>query len=311
MSHGHTHTHSHGSAAAANRRRLAIVLGLTASVLVVEVVGALLSGSLALLADAAHAFVDSAGLAIALTAATLALRPATARRTWGYRRAEVLGATVQAAVLLAVGVYVIVEAISRFADPPEVATTPVLVFGAVGLVANTIGIVVLARGEGHGGNVNMRAALLEVVNDALGSVAVLISALVILLTGWQQADAVASLVIAALIVPRTLNLLRETLSLLLESAPPGLDLDDVRAHLVALPHVLDVHDLHASQITSGLPVLTAHVVVEDSCFHDGHAARLLDELQACVAEHFPVSVEHSTFQLEMASHAEHELTAHT
>ena len=156
----------------------------------------------------------------------------------------------------------------------------------------------------------MRAVLLEVVNDALGSVAVLVAAAVIALTGWQRADAVASLVIAALIVPRTLRLLRETVAVLLESTPPGLDLDTVRAHLLALPHVLEVHDLHASQITSGLPVLSAHVVVEDSCFSDGHAPQVLDRLQACLASHFPVSVGHSTFQLEMASHAEHELAAH-
>ncbi|GAA3164612.1 cation diffusion facilitator family transporter [Blastococcus jejuensis] len=302
--------HSHADGATGNRRRLAVVLALTAGVLAVEVVGALVSGSLALLADAAHAFVDSAGLVIALVAATLALRPATARRTWGYRRAEVLGATLQAAVLLSVGVYVVLEAVRRLFAPPEVAAGPVLVFGIVGLVANTIGIVVLTRGGGHAGNVNMRAALLEVVNDTLGSLAVLTSAVVIALTGWQRADAVASLVIAALIVPRTLVLLRETVSLLLESTPPGLDLADVRAHLLALPHVLEVHDLHASQITSGLPVVSAHVVVEDSCFFDGHAAQALDQLQSCLAQHFPVSIEHSTFQLEMASHADHEHAAH-
>ena len=302
--------HSHAGGAAGNRRRLAIVLTLTASVLVVEVVGALVSGSLALLADAAHAFVDSAGLVIALVAATQALRPATAKRTWGYRRAEVLGATLQAAVLLAVGVYVVIEAVRRLIAPAEVAAGMVLVFGIVGLVANTVGILVLTRGGGHGGNVNMRAALLEVVNDTLGSLAVIISAVVIALTGWERADAVASLVIAALIVPRTLKLLRETVSLLLESTPPGLDLDDVRRHMLALPHVLAVHDLHASQITSGLPVLSAHVVVEDSFFFDGHTAQVLDQLQDCVAAHFPVSVEHSTFQLEMASHADHEHAAH-
>jgi cobalt-zinc-cadmium efflux system protein len=171
--------------------------------------------------------------------------------------------------------------------------------------------VVLTRGGGYGGNVNMRAALLEVVNDTLGSLAVLIAAVVIALTGWQRADAVASLVIAVLIIPRTVGLLRETVAVLLESTPPGLDLDDVRGHLEALPHVLAVHDLHASQITTGLPVLSAHVVVENGCFFDGHAAQVLDELQACVAEHFAVSVEHSTFQLEMAAHADHELTAHS
>ncbi|MGY2076534.1 cation diffusion facilitator family transporter [Blastococcus sp. SYSU DS0828] len=310
MSGGHAHAHAHAHASGpGDRRRLVVVLALTASVLVVQLVGALVSGSLALLADAAHAATDAAGLAIALVAATLALRPATSQRTWGYRRAEVLGATLQAAVLLAVGGYIAVEAVGRLADPPEITPTAVLVFGGIGLAANVAGIVVLARG-GRSGNVNMRAALLEVVNDALGSVAVLVAAVVVALTGWQRADAVASLVIVALIVPRTLALLRETVSVLLESSPPGLDLDAVRTHLLALPHVLGVHDLHASQITSGLPVLSAHVVVEDGCFHDGHAPQVLDQLQACLAEHFPVAVEHSTFQLETAAHSHHEPAAH-
>ena len=309
MSGGDTHGHDHVAGATGNRRRLAVVLAITATVLLVEVVGALVTGSLALLADAGHMLTDAAGLVIALIAATLALRPATAARTWGYRRAEVLGATLQAAVLLAVGVLVFVEGVRRLFEPPEIAATAVLVFGLVGLVANAIGIVVLTRG-GRSSNVNMRAAFLEVLNDTLGSLAVLVAAGVIAVTGWQQADAVASLVIAALILPRTLKLLRETVAVLLESTPPGLDLASVREHLLALPHVLQVHDLHASQITTGLPVLSAHVVVEDACFFDGHVPQVLDQLQACLAERFPVSVEHSTFQLEMAAHAEHELAAH-
>ena len=312
MSGGHSHGHSHepGSASPTDhRRRLAIVLALTATVLVAEVIGAVISGSLALLADAGHMLTDTAGLVIALIAATLAMRPATAKRTWGYRRAEVLGATLQAAALLAVGTYVFIEGIRRLFEPPEIATTPVLVFGLVGLVANVIGIVILTRG-GRSDNVNMRAAFLEVLNDTLGSVAVLVAAGVIAFTGWQRADAIASLVIAALIVPRTLKLLRETVSVLLETTPPGLDLDDVRRHLMAVPHVLEVHDLHASQITSGLPVLSAHVVVEDSCFRDGHAPQILDQLQDCLTGHFTVSVEHSTFQLESPTHAAHELAAH-
>lgn len=310
MSGGHSHSHSGGgSNPADHRRRLALVLALTGTVLVVEVIGAVVSGSLALLADAGHMLTDTAGLAIALIAATLALRPATPKRTWGYRRAEVLGATLQAAALLAVGGYVLVEGVRRLFEPEEIATTAVLVFGVVGLVANAIGIVILTRG-GRSSNVNMRAAFLEVLNDTLGSVAVLASAAVILLTGWQQADAVASLFIAVLIIPRTLKLLRETVSVLLESTPPGLELDKVREHLLGVPHVLDVHDLHASQITSELPVLTAHVVIEDACFQDGHAPQVLDQLQACLAEHFPVSVEHSTFQLETSAHLSHEAAAH-
>jgi cobalt-zinc-cadmium efflux system protein len=191
----------------------------------------------------------------------------------------------------------------------EVAATPVLVFGAIGLAANALGIVVLTRG-GRSGNVNTRAALLEVVNDALGSVAVLLAAAVIAVTGWQAADAVASLLIAALIVPRTIGLLRRTVSVLLESTPPGLDLDDVRRHLEALPHVVAVHDLHASLISDDLPVLSAHVVIDEACFADGSAPQVLDRLQACLAEHFAVSVEHSTFQLEPRGHAGHELAAH-
>jgi len=309
---GHTrggHVHGRFPDTGDHRRRLALVLGLTCAVLVVEVVGALLSGSLALLADAGHMLTDAGGLAIALVAATLALRPATAKRTWGYRRAEVLGATLQAAVLFAVGAYVFVEGIRRLVEPPEVEPTAVLVFGAVGLAANVVGIVVLTRG-GRSTDVNMRAAFLEVLNDALGSVAVLVAAAVIALTGWQQADAVASLFIAVLIVPRTLGLLRETVSVLLETTPPGLDLTEVRRRLLGVPHVLEVHDLHASQITSGLPVVSAHVVVEDSCFRDGHAPQILDRLQACLADDFAVSVEHSTFQLESPAHAAHELAAH-
>ncbi|MCF6507768.1 cation transporter [Blastococcus sp. MG754426] len=312
MSGGHSHGHSHGPGSSSptdHRRRLAIVLVLTSTVLVAEVIGAVISGSLALLADAGHMLTDTAGLVIALIAATLAVRPATAKRTWGYRRAEVLGATLQAAALLAVGTYVLIEGIRRLFEPPEIETTAVLVFGLVGLVANVIGIVILTRG-GRSDNVNMRAAFLEVLNDTLGSVAVLAAAGVIALTGWQRADAVASLVIAVLIVPRTVILLRETVSVLLETTPPGLDLDDVRRHLLAVPHVLEVHDLHASQITSGLPVLSAHVVVEDSCFRDGHAPQILDQLQDCLTGHFPVSVDHSTFQLESPAHAAHELAAH-
>jgi len=303
MSHPHGHVHGHGD----SRGRLAVVLAITTTILAVEVVGALISGSLALLADAGHMLTDAAGLLIALIAATMAARPATTKRTWGYQRAEVLAATLQAAVLLAVGVFVLVEGVRRLLEPPEVASGVMLVFGVVGLVGNLVSLLVLLRGTR---NLNTRAALLEVANDALASVAVLVAAAVIALTGWARADAVVSILIGVLILPRTLRLLRETTEVLLESTPKGLDLADVRAHLLSLDHVHAVHDLHASQIATGLPVLTAHVVIDDACFQDGHAPRMLDELQACVAEHFPVAVEHSTFQLEPASHEAHESHTH-
>ncbi len=299
--------HDHGHAGLVDHRgKLALVLGITVSVLAVEVVGAVISGSLALLADAAHMLTDVAGLTLGLLAAVLARRPATSTRTWGYRRAEVLGAAAQAALLLAVGVYVLVEGVRRLFEPPEVASTAMVVFGLVGLAGNVVGLVILSSSRGD--NLNMRAAFLEVVNDALGSVAVLVAAVLIGAFGWLRADAVASLVIGILIVPRTVRLLRETGHVLLESTPVGLNLDLVRTRLLSMEHVREVHDVHASQVATGLPVFTAHVVVDDSCFHDGHLARMLDDAQTCLADEF--DVEHSTIQFEAVSHSAHEHGTH-
>jgi len=299
------HDHDHASS---GRGRIAIALGITATILVAEVVGAVITGSLALLVDAAHMLTDAGGLAIALLAATLVRRPATSRRTWGMARAEVLGATAQAAVLLAVGIFVLVEAVQRLFDPPQIPGPQLVVFGVIGLIGNAASIAVLASSRGK--NLNLRAAFLEVLNDALGSVAVIAAALVITFTGFQLADAIAAILIGALILPRAVLLLRDTTNVLLESTPKGLDLDAVRDHLLDLPHVQAVHDLHVTQIATGLPVLTAHVVVDDSCFYDGHNAQMLDDLQHCVAEHFAVQIEHSTFQLEPAGHGAHEHPTH-
>ena len=302
-----SHDHRHGPDDA-NRTRLAVAFGITAPILVAQAVGALLTGSLALLVDTAHMLTDAAGLAIALVAATLASRPPTARRTWGFRRAEVLAALAQSAVLLAVGVYVLVEGVQRLFEPPDVPATELVVFGAIGLVGNVVALAVLVGGRSS--SMNLRAAFLEVLNDALGSVGVIVAAIVIATTGWQQADAVAGLLIGALILPRALKILREATSVLLETTPPGLDLDDVRTHLLGVDHVVDVHDLHASLIATGLPVLSAHVVVDQKCFTTGHVPHILDTLQECVAHHFDVSVEHSTFQIEPAAHAAHEAPGH-
>jgi len=301
-----THEHAHGSTT--NRKRLVIAFAITSTVLVAEVIGAIWTGSLALLVDAGHMLTDAGGLGVALLATSLAMRPATSRRTWGYARAEVLAATAQAAVLLAVGLFVLVEGIQRLVTPPEIPSAGLLIFGVIGLAGNLISILVLA--SGRSANLNLRAAFLEVVNDALGSVGVIIAAIVIFITGWGGADAIAVILIGVLILPRAFVLLRDAVSVLLETTPAGLDLDDVRVHLEALEHVEAVHDLHASQIASGLPILTAHVTVAGGCFRDGHAPEILDQLQACVAEHFDVSVEHSTFQLEPATHQDHEHTPH-
>lgn len=294
MGAGHDHGH-----AMANRTRLSWALGITSVVLLAEVAGAVLTGSLALLVDAAHMLTDSVGLAVALMAAHLMTRPASARRTWGWQRAEVIAAAAQAAVLLCVGCYAVVEAVQRLLAPPEVHSTGLATVGALGLVANIASLAVLSGGRDH--NLNMRAAFLEVANDALGSVAVLVAAGVIAWTGWMRADAVAGLFVAALILPRALVLLRTSGAILLESTPDGLDLHVVRQHMVQQPHVLDVHDLHASTVASGLPVLTAHVVLDDECFRDGHQLALLQQMQRCLVEHHDVAVEHCTLQLESSA----------
>lgn len=298
--------HDHGSA---HVGRLTVALALSVGILLTEVIGAVLTGSLALVIDAGHVLTDAAGLGLALLAARLTGLPATSRRTWGFARAEVLAATAQAAVLQGVGLFVLVEAVHRLLDPPAVPAGSLLGFGLVALTGNALAVAVLAGGRGR--NLNLRAAFLEVVNDALGSTAVVVAAVVVALTGWTRADPVAALLIGVLVVPRAFRLLRETVDVLLESAPRGLDLDAVRAHLLGLPHVREVHDLHATQVSSALPVLTAHVVIEEECFRDGHAPRVLDELQACVAVHFPVQVDHATFQLEPPGHAAHEAQFHS
>ena len=200
------------------------------------------------------------------------------------------------------GVFILVEGVRRLIEPPTVGSGVMLVFGAVGLAGNGLSIALLRRI--HGGNFNTRAALLEVINDALGAGAVLVAAAVIAFTGWSRADAVASLLIGGLILPRTWKLLRDTVDVLLESTPEGVDLTEVRTHILRVEHVRELHDLHASLVATDLPVLTAHVVVDDSCFHDGNLPALLDQLQACLAGCFDVN--HSTFQFERAGHSGHE-----
>jgi cobalt-zinc-cadmium efflux system protein len=307
MGHDHGTGHAHGHAGA-SERALLVAFCISATILLAEVVGAVVTGSLALLVDAGHMVVDTGGLGIGLVATRLARRSPTAQRTWGFQRAEVLGATAQAAVLLAVGVYVVISAVQRLFVPAEIHAGPLLVFGVVGLVGNLVAYAVLLRASGEG--FTSRAARLEVLNDTLGSVAVIAAAVVLALTGWERADSIAAILIGLLILPRALRLLRETANVLLESTPPGLDLDDVRAHILELDHVIAVHDLHATLVATGVPNLTAHVVVDDHCFSTAHAPRILDELQQCVAEHFDVPVEHSTFQLEPASHQRHEHEVH-
>ncbi len=291
--HGHSHNHAHGST---NRKRLGIALGITGLIFIAEVIGAIVTDSLALLVDAGHMLTDSMGLVVALIAATLMKRPPSEQHTWGWQRAEVLSAGAQSAILLCVGGYAIFEGITRLFAPPEVEAGGVALIGVIGLLGNVASLLVLLGGRDS--NLNMRAAFLEVLNDALGSVAVIVSAIVIALTGWTRADTVAGLLVALLIVPRALKLLKESGSILLETTPTGLDLAKVRQHMSEHPHVKGVHDLHASVVSSDLPVLTAHVVLADECFTDGHSQEILSEIQECLTKHHEVSIEHCTLQLE-------------
>ncbi len=301
------HGHDHARAASGNRTRLTIALAITLLVLVAEIVGAAVSGSLALLGDAGHMSSDAIGLAVALVASVVAARPATDRHTFGFQRMEVLAALVNGLILVVVAVVVALEAVRRLLEPgAHVDPVPMLVIAAVGLAANVIAFLVLRGGDRR--SLNMRGAMLEVFGDMLGSIAAIVAAVVILATGFVSADAVASLVIAALIAPRAFLLLRDVVRVLTESAPRDRDVAQIRDHLCGASGVVAVHDVHIWNITSGAPVFTAHVVVEPGVFERGETHAMLDALGGCLAEHF--DVEHSTFQLEPAGHVEHEEHAH-
>ncbi|MGW0775502.1 cation diffusion facilitator family transporter [Streptomyces sp. NPDC002835] len=306
MGAGHDHGHGGppptGTAAAAYQGRLRIALTITLGVMVLEIVGGVLADSLALIADAAHMATDAVGLALALLAIHFANRPAGLNRTYGFARAEILAALANCLLLLGVGGFLLFEAVERFIEPAQTRGGLTVVFALVGLAANMVSLTLLMRGQKE--SLNVRGAYLEVLADALGSVTVLVSAAVILATGWQYADPIASLAIGLMIVPRTVRLLRETLNVLLESAPKGVDMGEVRSHILALPGVEDVHDLHAWTITSGMPVLSAHVVVSQDLLDSVGHEKMLHDLQGCLGEHF--DVEHCTFQLEPVGHAEHE-----
>lgn len=309
MAHSHDHAHAHG--APSNRARIVVAMAIIGAFLVVQVVGGILSGSLALLADAGHMASDLIGLVVALVAAIVAARPATDRQTYGYRRAEVLGALVNGVILVVVAVTVAVSAIGRLmtgaeGEAHEVQGLPMLVIAVIGLLANVAAMLVLRGGAKQ--SINMRGAYLEVLGDLIGSALVIVAALVIVTTGFDAADPIASLLIAVLIVPRALSLLRDVVHVLFESAPADTDVAEIREHLLGTPGVVAVHDVHVWQITSGSPVFSAHVEVEPDVFEAGRAGELLDELGGCLAEHFDVA--HSTFQLEPAGRAEQEQPQH-
>lgn len=296
------HGHGHGASRAADRKRLRWALVVTASVLVVELVGAWLTGSLALLADAGHMATDAGAVVLALGASYVAARPSGARSTFGYHRVEVVAALLNAVVLLGVCGYLAWSGIGRLDDPPDVDGAGLVGFAVFGLVANAVSLSVLARGDRT--SLNMRGALNEVFADLLGSLLAIAAGTAILVADWQRADPLASLLIAVMILPRAVLLIRDAGRVLLEIAPDDLDLDDVVHHLSHAPGVVDVHDLHAWTITSGMVSLSAHVTVSDAVLRERGVGSVLDALDECVADHFGVL--HTTFQVEPESHRDHE-----
>jgi cobalt-zinc-cadmium efflux system protein len=283
---GH-HDHDHGEG---TRRALASVLVLTAGFTVVEIAGGLLTGSLALLADAGHMLSDNLSLGIALFAAWLAQRPATPNKSFGYRRAEILAALANGVTLVAVAVWIFFEAYSRFADPPEVLGAPMLAVATLGLLVNVIGAVILYRSGGE--SLNVEGAMRHVFADALGSVGAIAAAIVIILTGWRYADPLISVAIGILILGSSWKLLKDSTNILLEATPHGLDASEVGTKMASTEGIVEVHDLHIWTITSGFPALSAHVLVGRQ--EDCHARRR--ELETLLAHDYGIS--HTTLQVD-------------
>ena len=294
--HGHDHDHDHGPARYGSARALAVVLALTATLMVVEIVGGILTDSLALLADAGHMLSDASSAGLALFAIWLARRPATPARSFGYKRAEILAALANGVLLVVVAVWILIEAWRRLDEPPEVLGGWMLAVALVGLVSNAIAMGVLLRSERE--SLNVEAALRHVLADLLGSGGVVVAALIVVTTGWNQADPIVSAAIALLVLASSWTILRDSISILLEAAPRGIDPKHVEAAIVRSPGVVSVHDLHVWTITSGFPALSAHVLV--GAGEDCHGRRR--ELELLLQERF--GIDHTTLQVD---HAQEEL----
>ncbi len=295
----HAHEHPHERTRGESRRALTLVLALTATFTAAEVVGGLLTGSLALLADAGHMLSDNLSLGIALLAAWLAGRPATPEKSFGYKRAEILAALANGVTLVAISIWIFVEAYSRLREPPEILGGWMLAIAAIGLLVNAAGALILSRAASE--SLNVQGALRHVVADVLGSVGVMVAALVIILTGWRYADPLVSVAIGALILASSWSLLRESTNILLEATPRGIDAEEVGRRMAGAEGVVEVHDLHIWTITSGFPALSAHVLVGQG--EDCHARRRY--LEDLLAREYAIS--HTTLQVDHVGDHEGEM----
>jgi cobalt-zinc-cadmium efflux system protein len=298
--------HAHGASAETDRRALTFALAVLVAFMAFEVGAAIYANSLALLADAGHMLVDVGALALSLLAIRLAARPETGSHTYGMKRAEILAAAANGLALTVVSALVTYDAIVRLVHPGPVRGGVLIVVASVGVVVNMVATLTVARANRR--SLNIEGAYRHILTDLYGFIGTLIAGIVIVTSGFDRADAIASLVVVVLMLKAAIQLLRPALRILLEATPEDIDLDEVRRHLMELPEVQSVHDLHAWTLTSSLPILTAHVVVTDDCFTTGEAGRVLDHLQDCLSGHFDVA--HSTLQFESAGHIEHELGGH-
>jgi cobalt-zinc-cadmium efflux system protein len=287
--HAHGHGHDHASVRAINRSRLVVALAINVVLVVAGVVGAVVFHSVALLADAGHVLSDVGAIGLALFASAMAARPARGRRTFGFYRTEILAALANGITLVVVAVIVFVEAAMRLSDPSDVKGLGVLVIGAIGLVGNAAATVALARGDRE--DINLEAVLRHSAADALGSLGVIVAGAIVLITGWDRVDPIIGMLIGVLILLGSWRLIKEPLDVLMEAAPPGLDVQEVGTAMAAVEGVREVHDLHVWTVTSGFPALAAHVRTDP--------ARDVDEVRAAVedvlAERF--GIEHTTLQM--------------
>jgi cobalt-zinc-cadmium efflux system protein len=272
------------------KRRMALVFGLTTAYMLAEAAGGFLTGSLALIADAGHMLTDAGALGLALFAMSYAERPATAEKSFGFYRAEVLAAFSNAALLLLISIYILYEAIKRFAHPPEITSTPMLIIAGIGLVVNFVGMRLLASAAD--GSFNLKAAYLEVLSDALGSIAVILAAIIMKTTGWYLADPIFGAAIGLFIIPRTIKMLKDTAHVLMEGAPSEINPEVVQQEMLKVPGVVKVHDVHLWTLTSGVHSVTGHVCVEDP----KQGIRIMSEIRRMLKDQYGIA--HATIQIE-------------
>lgn len=289
---------NHASAGYQNKKQLKTVLLLTGSYLIAEVIGGIVTGSLALLADAGHMLTDVGGLALALFAINMTQRAASATRTYGYYRAEILAALTNAVVLIGISLYILYEAYLRFKNPPEVSSKAMLIVASIGLVINIVGMLILRKGSQE--SLNMKGAYFEVLSDMLTSIGVIIAGVIMLTTGWYYADPIVSAGIGLFILPRTWILLKDAVAVLLEGTPSDVNIEELRQNIMTIPGLKAVHDLHVWALTSGYNALSAHVVIENGLPYN----ETLTLINDTITSNFKIN--HTTIQLEMDKYGEKE-----